>query len=38
MGIEQISGMYVFHVKYIGFPSIWLYEYFNNKDAKVEIK
>ena len=38
VGIEQISGMYVFHVKYIGFPSIWLYEYFNNKDAKVEIK
>ena len=26
---EQIRGMYVFHIKYIGYPSIWLYEYFN---------
>lgn len=28
---EQIQGMYVFHIKYLGFPSIWLYDYFNEK-------
>ena len=28
---EQILGIYTFHIKYIGFPSIWLYEYFNSK-------
>lgn len=27
----QIIGIYVFHIKYIGFPSIWLYDYFNLK-------
>lgn len=31
----QIKGIYVFHIKYIGFPSICLYEYFNNEKAKV---
>ncbi len=25
---EQIQGIYVFHIKYLGFPSIWLYDYF----------
>ena len=28
---NQILGVYSFHIKYIGFPSIWLYEYFNYK-------
>ena len=27
--IDQIKGKYVFHIKYIGFPTVWLYEYFN---------
>ncbi len=26
--IEQIQGVYVFHIKYIGFPSVWLYYLF----------
>ena len=29
--INQIQGVYVFHIKYLGFPSIWLYEYFNGR-------
>ena len=35
---NQIKGIYVFHIKYIGFPSIWLHYYLNSKDAKVETK
>ena len=27
--IDQIKGKYIFHIKYIGFPTVWLYEYFN---------
>ncbi len=27
--IEQIKGVYVFHIKYIGYPSVWLYDYFH---------
>ena len=26
---DSIKGIYVFHIKYLGYPSIWLYEYFN---------
>ena len=33
--IQQIKGVYVFHIKYIGFPSVLLYEYFNNDESKV---
>lgn len=29
--IEQIKGIYVSHIKYIGFPSVWLYYYFHQK-------
>ena len=29
--IEQIKGIYKFHIKYIGYPSVWLYELFNKK-------
>ena len=29
--IDQIKGVYVFHIKYLGFPSIWLYDYFNGR-------
>ena len=36
--IEKIKGIYVFHIKYIGFPSIWLYDYFNNNASKAETK
>ncbi len=28
--ISQIKGIYVFNIKYIGFPSVWLHEYFNS--------
>ncbi len=28
--IKQIKGLYVFHIKYIGFPSVWLYEFLNS--------
>ena len=38
VGIEQIKGVYLFHIKYIGFPSVLLYEYFNSKSSKVEAK
>lgn len=27
--IEQVKGVYVFNIKYIGYPSVWLYDYFN---------
>lgn len=33
---ENIKGVYVFHIKYLGFPSIWLHDYFNEEEAKVE--
>ena len=29
--INQIKGIYVFHIKYLGFPSIWLYDYFHSE-------
>lgn len=35
---EQIIGMYVFHIKYIGYPSVWLNEYFNKETSVVETK
>ena len=28
---NQIKGVYLFHIKYIGFPSVWLYDYFNSE-------
>lgn len=28
--IEQVKGVYMFHIKYLGYPSVWLYDYFNN--------
>ena len=27
---NQIKGIYVFHIKYLGIPSVLLYEYINN--------
>ncbi len=36
--LEQIKGVYAFHIKYAGFFSVKLYEYFNDKEAKVEIQ
>lgn len=35
---DQIVGVYIFHMKYIGYPSIWLSEYLHQQDAKVETK
>ncbi len=35
---KQIKGLYVFHIKYVGFPSVWLYEYFNSENAEAKIK
>ncbi len=32
--VTQIKGIYKFHIKYIGMPSILLYELFNNKSEK----
>lgn len=26
--ISQIKGVYAFHIKYIGFPTVWLHDYF----------
>ncbi len=34
----QIQGAYVFHIKYIGLPSVWLYELFNSKTSLVSVK
>ncbi len=33
--INQIKGVYTFHLKYIGFPSIWLYDYFHKENSKI---
>lgn len=38
VNIEQIKGVYRFHIKYVGFPSVWLHDYFNKEAAKVETK
>lgn len=35
---DQVIGIYQFSIKYIGYPSVWLSEYFNNAKPKVEIK
>ena len=29
--IEQVKGIYVFNIKYAGFPSVWLYSYFTKE-------
>lgn len=31
VGTNQIKGVYVFSIKYAGFPSVWLYEYFHKE-------
>ncbi len=38
VNIEQIKGVYIFHIKYVGFPSVWLHDYFNKEVASVETK
>ena len=35
---DNVKGVYAFHVKYAGFPSIWLRDYFNEEATKVETK
>ena len=30
VGEEQIKGIVTFTIRYIGYPSVWLYEYFNS--------
>ena len=31
VSLSQIKGIYCFRVKYIGFPSVWLYEFLNKE-------
>ncbi|MGN1337142.1 MAG: signal peptidase I [Candidatus Coprovivens sp.] len=38
VAINQIVGVYRFHLKYIGYPSVWLNDFFNNEEAVVETK
>lgn len=35
---NDIIGLYIFHIKYIGYPSVWLNRFFRYQEAKVEIK
>ena len=28
---DKVEGVYIFHLKYIGYPSIWLNNYFNKE-------
>lgn len=35
---ENVIGIYKIHIKFIGYPSIWLSEFFNGEEAKVETK
>ncbi len=32
VNVNQIKGVYVFHIKYLGYPTMWLYNYFHNKN------
>lgn len=34
VNMNQIKGVYMFSIKYIGFPSVWLYDYFNSENIK----
>ena len=38
VGEEDVIGVYKFHVKYVGFPAVWLNEFYRNEAPKVEIK
>ena len=38
VGEHDIVGVYKFHVKYVGFPAVWLNEFYRNEKPKVEIK
>lgn len=35
---KQVVGKYVFSIKYIGYPSVWLNDFFKKQKPKVEIK
>lgn len=35
---DQIVGEYEFHIKYVGYPSVWLNDLFKKQKPKVEIK
>lgn len=35
---DQIVGKYEFHIKYVGYPSVWLNDLFKKQKPKVEIK
>ncbi len=37
VAVEQIQGIYIFHIKYIGFPSVWLHDYFKEENAKLQM-
>ena len=34
--VSQIKGVYVCTIKYLGFPSIWLHDYFLERGAWLE--
>lgn len=38
VSIDQIIGVYRFHIKYIGYPSVWLNDFFNEEKSVVETK
>lgn len=38
VAINQIVGVYRLHLKYIGYPSVWLNDFFNDEEAVVETK
>lgn len=38
VSIDQILGVYRFHIKYIGYPSVWLNDFFNEEKSVVETK
>ncbi len=35
---KQIIGIYKFHIKYIGYPTVWLNDYFMNKEVNIDAK
>ena len=38
VAINQVVGVYRLHLKYIGYPSVWLNDFFNDEEAVVETK
>lgn len=38
VSIEQILGVYVCSIQYMGYPSVWLNDYFNHQSVEIETK